>query len=69
MKTTTNSAQHKLLHDIRGGLSPILIYTQLIAYNLEKVPSSAETIRELTKEIENSVKSLERLLDTENSSV
>ena len=59
-----NSSSHKLIHDIRGSLSPILTYAQLITHNAEKIPPNTDAIKECATEIENIVKSLVSLLDT-----
>lgn len=69
MKTPKNNSFHKLIHDIRNGLSPILMYAQLIAYNTDKTPENTATIKKSAKEIENRIKSLASLLDKADDSV
>ena len=54
----------KLIHDLRNGLSPILMQAQLLSQYAEHAGSETEAIKKSAEAIERSVKEMVKLLDT-----
>ena len=53
----------KLIHDLRNGLSPILMQAQLLLQYAETPSTEAGAIKKLAEAIEQSVKAMAILLD------
>ena len=54
---------NKLIHDLRNGLSPILMQAQLLSQYAENPSEDAEAIKKAAEAIERSVKAMALLLD------
>lgn len=53
----------KLIHDLRNGLSPILMQAQLMAHYANNPVTEEDAIKELAVAIEQSVKAMAQMLE------
>ena len=59
-KTPLTAADHKLAHDLRNALSPILLYAQLLEVSLAKL--SLENDEQTARLISDSVKDMDAMI-------
>lgn len=57
------AAYHKLIHDLRSGLSPILMQAQLLLHYAQTPTVDAETVKKSAGAIEQSAKEMAVLLE------